>query len=291
MYNKKPVMPNLSSHFHLAGAVNRIGYGAHAACRSGGLGTSTRSWWRSSSLREAIALGINHIDTSDFYGPHTVNQLIREALHRYPENLIIVTKVGARRTHDRAWLPALSPEEITSAIHANLRNLGLESLDVVNRRVGTAMSGPREESLAESFGVLAGLRQQGLIRHLGLTNITSGQLQEAQLIAPVVGVQNHYNVAHRGADDLVDTCAAQDIAFVPYFPLGGFSPIQSAVLESWATRLGATPMQIALAWLLQSSPYILLIPGTSSMQHFRENVAAASLDLPPEAVAGLDKVG
>ncbi len=241
-------------------------------------------------MREAIALGVNHIDTSDFYGPHTVNQLIREALHPYPEDLIIVTKVGARRTPDRAWLPALSPAEITSAIHDNLRNLGLESLDVVNLRVG-GISGPLEKSLAEAFGVLAQLREQGLIRHLGLSNITSGQLREAQSIAPVVCVQNHYNVVHRADDALVDTCAAEGIAFVPYFPLGGFSPIQSGVLESSAARLGATPMQIALAWLLQRSGNILLIPGTSSVRHLRENLAAASLDLPPDAVAELDGIG
>jgi aryl-alcohol dehydrogenase-like predicted oxidoreductase len=285
-------MPILSGQFPLAGAeVNRLGYGAMQLAGPGVWGPPRDPAGAAALLREVIAVGINHIDTSDFYGPHTVNQLIREALDPYPEDLIIVTKVGARRTPDRAWVPALSPEEIASAVHDNLNNLGLESLDVVNLRVGTAMSGPRQESIAESFGVLADLRQRGLIRHLGLSNITAGQLEEAQLIAPVVCVQNHYNVAHRADDSLVDSCAAQGIAFVPYFPLGGFSPIQSAVVESWAIRLGVTPMQIALAWLLQRSANILLIPGTSSIEHFRENVAAANLDLPPEAVNELDAIG
>ena len=285
-------MANPSSHFQFAGAeVYRIGYGAMQLAGPGVWGPPRDPDGAVALLREVIALGINHIDTSDFYGPHTVNQLIREALHPYPDDLIIVTKVGARRPADRSWVPALSPGEITSAVHDNLRNLGLEALDVVNLRVGTAMSGPREESLSESFGVLGDLRQQGLIRHLGLSNITTVQLQEARAIAPVVCVQNHYNVVHRADDALVETCAAQGIAFVPYFPLGGFTPIQSAVLERWTTRLGATPMQIALAWLLQRSPNILLIPGTSSSLHLRENIAAAHLDLPPEAVANLDGIG
>jgi aryl-alcohol dehydrogenase-like predicted oxidoreductase len=284
-------MQNNSGQLPFAGThVNRIGYGAMQLAGPGVWGPPRNHEEAVAVLREAIALGVNHIDTSDFYGPHTVNQLIREALHPYPEDLIIVTKVGARRTPDRAWLPALSPAEITSAIHDNLRNLGLESLDVVNLRVG-GISGPLEKSLAEAFGVLAQLREQGLIRHLGLSNITSGQLREAQSIAPVVCVQNHYNVVHRADDALVDTCAAEGIAFVPYFPLGGFSPIQSGVLESSAARLGATPMQIALAWLLQRSGNILLIPGTSSVRHLRENLAAASLDLPPDAVAELDGIG
>jgi pyridoxine 4-dehydrogenase len=241
-------------------------------------------------LRRAVGLGINHIDTSDYYGPHSVNQLIRSALHPYPDDLVIVTKVGARRAADRSWPEALSPVELTDAVHDNLRNLGVEVLDVVNLRVG-GIHGPQPRALAEQFSVLAGLREQGLIRQLGISNVTSEQLTEAQAIAPVVCVQNNYSIAHRIDDALVDRCAAEGIAYTPFFPLGGFQPIQSEALESAAARTGATARQVALAWLLARSPAILLIPGTSTVAHLEDNVAAASITLSAEIRAELDAIG
>ena len=241
-------------------------------------------------LRTAVDLGINHIDTADFYGPQVTNELIREALAPYPGDLHIVTKVGARRDATGGWLHARTPAELRAQVHDNLRHLGLDVLDVVNMRTG-GVEGPEPGSIAEQFGALAELRQQGLIRHLGLSTVTAAQLAEAQAIAPVVCVQNLYNIARRGDDALVDLTARQGIAYVPYFPLGGFTPLQSDALRRAAGRIGATPMAVALAWLLQRSPNILLIPGTSSVAHLRENVASAALTLPADAVADLDAIG
>jgi aryl-alcohol dehydrogenase-like predicted oxidoreductase len=241
-------------------------------------------------LRTAVDLGLNHLDTADFYGPYVTNEIIREALAPYPDDLHIVTKVGARRDEQGGWLHARTPAELTAQVHDNLRHLGLDTLDVVNLRVG-GQEEPEPGSIAEQFGALAGLRQQGLIRHLGLSTVTAGQLAEAQSIAPVVCVQNLYNIARRGDDALVDLTARQGIAYVPYFPLGGFSPLQSVALQEVAERLGATPMAVALAWLLQRSPNILLIPGTSSVEHLRENIASAALRLPADATAELDAIG
>ena len=241
-------------------------------------------------LREAVTAGVNHIDTSDFYGPHVTNQIIKQALHPYPDDLVIVTKVGARRGEDRSWLHALSRQELIDAVHDNLRNLGLDKLDVVNLRVGGVM-GPSEGSIEEPLTVLAELKRQGLIRHVGLSNISPEQLAEAQRIAEIVCVQNLYNVAHRNDDDFIDDLARKGIAYVPFFPLGGFTPLQSSKLEAAATTLQATPMQVALSWLLQRSPNILLIPGTSSVKHLRENLKAAALQLPPEIVDTLDSIG
>jgi len=285
-------MPTIPLTFPFAGNLflNRFGYGAMRLTGPGIWGPPPDPDAAIAVLREALALGINHIDTSDFYGPHTVNQFIRRALHPYPKHLIIVTKVGNRRAPDRSWPKALSKDELTFAIHDNLQNFGLETLDVVNLRVG-AREDPLQESIAEPFGVLAGLQSQGLIRHLGLSNITPAQLTEAQSIAPVVCVQNHYNLAHRADDAFLKACAAQGIAFVPYFPLGGFTPLQSSTLDECARKIGATPMQTALAWLLQRAPNILLIPGTSSLQHLRENVTAVSLHLPPAIVEELNQIG
>ena len=240
-------------------------------------------------LRTAVELGINHIDTSDYYGPYVTNEIIREALAPYPDDLHIVTKVGARRDEQGGWSPARSPEELRQQVHDNLDHLGLDALDVVNFRTG-GMDGAEPGSIAEGFGALAELREQGLIRHLGLSTINAAQLAEAQSIAPVVCVQNMYNIARRGDDDLVDLTARQGIAFVPYFPLGGFSPLQSGELEAVAKRLDATPLAVALAWLLQRSPNMLLIPGTSSVAHLRDNLAGAGLELPDDAVAELDKI-
>ena len=235
-------------------------------------------------LREAIASGVNHIDTSDYYGPYVVNQIIAEALRPYPQGLTIVTKVGARRGPDASWNPAFAPEELESAVHDNLENLGVEALDVVNLRWMGDIHGPKEGSLGREFQVLARLQARGLIRHLGLSNVTSAQVKEARDIAEVVCVQNHYNLAHRGDDAMIDDLAKAGIAYVPFFPLGGFAPLQSAALSEVAASLGATPMQVALAWLLHRSPNILLIPGTSSLGHLRENLAgAAELTLPDEA--------
>ena len=241
-------------------------------------------------LREAVASGVDHIDTSDFYGPHMTNQIIKQALHPYPANLVIVTKVGARRGADKSWLHALSRQELIDAVHDNLRNLGLEKLDAVNLRVGGVM-GPTEGSIEESLTVLAELKRQGLIRHLGLSNVSPKQLAEAQKISDIVCVQNLYNIAQRSDDGFIDDLAKQGIAYVPFFPLGGFTPLQSSELDAVAASLDATPMQVALAWLQHRSPNILLIPGTSSIKHLRENLAAATLQLSPKVLAELDAIG
>ncbi len=241
-------------------------------------------------LREAVASGVNHIDTSDFYGPHVTNQIIRQALHPYPSDLVIVTKVGARRDTEGSWLHARSRQEIISAIHDNLRNLGLDSIQVVNLRLGGFVA-PEDGPLEEPLSALAELKQQGLVQNIGLSTISPRQLAEAQKITEIVCVQNFYNVAQRGDDRFIDDLAVQGIAYVPYFPLGGFSPLQSAALDAAATSVEATPMQVALAWLLQRSPNILLIPGTSSLKHLRENLQAATLGLSPETIALLDSIG
>jgi pyridoxine 4-dehydrogenase len=238
-------------------------------------------------LREAIASGVNHIDTSDYYGPHVTNQIIKKALHPYPAGLVIVTKVGARRGADKSWIPALSREELIDGIHDNLRNLGVDALDIVNLRVGGMME-PSEGSIEAPLSVLAELKRQGLIRHIGLSNITPRQLQEAQRITEIVCIQNFYNVANRGDDAFIDALAQQGIAYVPFFPLGGFTPLQSSVLDQVAASMQASPMQVALAWLLQRSPNILTIPGTSSVNHLRDNLGAAALELPPNAIAALN---
>jgi pyridoxine 4-dehydrogenase len=242
-----------------------------------------------SVLRDAVAAGVNHIDTSDFYGPHVTNQIIKEALHPYPDGLVLVTKVGARRPPDKSWVHALSRPEIVDAIHDNLRNLGLDALDVVNLRVGGIM-GPSEGSIEAPLTVLAELKRQGLIRHLGLSNVSPAQLAEAQAITEIVCVQNFYNVAQRRDDAFIDDLARQGIAYVPFFPLGGFTPLQSSTLDAAAAALDVTPMQVALAWLLQRSPNILLIPGTSSVAHLRENLSAATLRLPPETIVSLNSI-
>ena len=241
-------------------------------------------------LREAVAAGVNHIDTSDFYGPHVTNQIIRQALHPYPAGLVLVTKLGARRPPDKSWQPANSPLDLTAGVHDNLRNLGLEALDIVNYRSTGAIHGPAEGSISEQVTVLADLKRQGLIRHIGLSNVTAAQIAEAQAITEVVCVQNNYNLAFRHDDALIDDLALQGIPYVPFFPLGGFSPLQSSTLSSVASRLKSTPMQVALAWLLHRSPNILLIPGTSSVAHLRENLAAAQLPLAPEILAELDEI-
>jgi aryl-alcohol dehydrogenase-like predicted oxidoreductase len=269
--------------------VARVGYGAMQLAGPGVFGPPKDRDAAVTVLRDAVELGINHIDTSDFYGPHVTNQIIREALHPYPDGLRIVTKVGARRDAEGGWPHARSPEELRRAVHENLENLGLDALDVVNLRVG-GLDRPEPGSLAEPFGALARLRDEGLIRHLGVSTVSAEQIAEAQSIAPVVCVQNFYNVAHREDDDLVDSLAAQGIAYVPYFPLGGFSPLQSDELGSVARRLGATPMAVALAWLLHRSPNILLIPGTSSVEHLRENVAGAALTLSDDDLAELNGI-
>jgi aryl-alcohol dehydrogenase-like predicted oxidoreductase len=270
--------------------VTRMGYGAMQLAGPRVFGPPRDRAAALAVLREAVASGVDHIDTSDYYGPHVTNQVIREALHPYPANLTIVTKVGAVRGDDASWNPAQRPEELTSAVHDNLRNLGVEVLDVVNLRA-MGGHGPSEGSLAEQFETLAELRQRGLIRHLGLSNATAAQVAEAQTIAPVVCVQNQYNLAHREDDALIDALAARGVAYTPFFPLGGFTPLQSSTLSDVAARLGATPMQVALAWLLRRSPNILLIPGTSSLGHLRENLAAAELALPADALAALDTIG
>ena len=271
-------------------AVTRMGYGAMQLAGPHVFGPPRDHDSALAVLRAAVGSGVDHIDTSDYYGPHVVNRLIREALRPYPANLTIVTKLGARRGADASWLPALSPVELEVGLRDNLAHLGLEAMDVVNLRVG-GLSGPEEGSIEEPFTALARLREQGLIRHLGLSNVSLAQLEEAQAIAPVVCVQNHYNIVHRADDKMIDALAAQGIAYVPFFPLGGFSPLQSERLNAVAAGLGATPMQVALAWLLQRSPNILLIPGTSSLGHLRENLEAANLQLAPETVAELDAIG
>ena len=270
--------------------LTRVGYGAMQLAGPGVFGPPKDHDAAIAVLRAAVDLGINHIDTADFYGPYVTNELIRAALAPYPADLHIVTKVGARRDEQGGWPHARTPAELREQVHDNLRHLGLDVLDVVNLRVG-GLEDAEPGSIAEQFGALAGLRQQGLIRHLGLSTVSADQVAEAQSIAPVVCVQNLYNIARRGDDALVDATARQGIAFVPYFPLGGFSPLQSDALQSVADRLGATPLAVALAWLLHRSPNILLIPGTSSVAHLRENVAAAGLKLPDDAIAELDTIG
>ncbi|BBR58770.1 MULTISPECIES: aldo/keto reductase family oxidoreductase [unclassified Klebsiella] len=271
--------------------VNRLGYGAMQLAGPGVFGPPKDRHAAISVLREALELGVNHIDTSDFYGPHITNQIIREALHPYADDLTIVTKIGARRGDDASWLPAFSAAELKQAVHDNLRNLGLDVLDVVNMRVMIGDGhGPREGDIEASISVLAELQQQGLVKHIGLSNVTPAQVAQARQIVPIVCVQNEYNIAHRADDALIDALAHDGIAYVPFFPLGGFSPLQSTTLNRVAAELGATPMQVALAWLLHRSPNILLIPGTSSVAHLRENMAAAQLPLPSEAQATLDGI-
>ncbi|NKJ42275.1 oxidoreductase [Novosphingobium sp. SG720] len=271
--------------------VNRMGYGAMQLAGPGVFGPPRDRQEAVAVVRAAVAAGVNHIDTSDFYGPHITNQILREALHPYGPDLTIVTKVGAVRGDDASWLPAQSPAQLTQAVHDNLRNLGLERLDVVNLRLMGDVHAPSEGSVEQQFSALARLQDQGLIAHLGLSNATPAQVAQAQAIAPVACVQNHYNLVHRGDDAMIDELAAQGIAYVPFFPLGGFSPIQSDALSALAGDLGATPMQVALAWLLARSPNILLIPGTSRTAHLHENLAAAELNLPAPVQAQLDAIG
>lgn len=272
-------------------SVERIGYGAMQLAGKGAFGPPRDRDEAVAVLQEAVGRGVNHIDTADFYGPHITNQLIRDALHPYPGDLVIVTKVGAFRDDDGAWLPAQKPDDLVRAVHDNLRNLGVDALDVVNLRIieGTGMA-PAEGSIEERFTALAELQQQGLIRHLGVSNATAEQVEEAQRIAPVVCVQNHYNLVHRADDALIDRLAEQGIAYVPFFPLGGFSRIQSDKLTDEAARLGATPMQVALAWLLKRAPNILLIPGTSSVAHLRENLSVDELSLPESTLSELNRL-
>jgi aryl-alcohol dehydrogenase-like predicted oxidoreductase len=269
--------------------VNRVGYGAMQLAGPHVFGPPKDRAAALAVLQEAVGTGVDHIDTSDFYGPHVTNQIIKEALHPYKDSLVIVTKVGARRGDDASWIMDSSRQGLIDGVHGNLRNLGLDSLDVVNLRVGGVMA-PAEGSIEEPFTVLAELQQQGLIRHLGLSNVTPAQLAEAQKIAPVVCIQNFYNIANRSDDSFIDSLAAQGIAYVPFFPLGGFTPLQSSSLNAAATSLNATPMQVAQAWLLQRSPNILLIPGTSSVAHLRENIAAASIQLTPEILDSLNAI-
>jgi aryl-alcohol dehydrogenase-like predicted oxidoreductase len=277
-----------SGTFSVAGRrVHRIGYGAMQLAGPGVFGPPKDRDAALAVLREAVALGVDHIDTSDFYGPHVTNQLIRDALYPYRDDLLIVTKVGAKRGDDGAWLPAFSAEALASAVHDNLRNLRVDVLDVVNLRIMFDAHAPAEGSIEAPLTALAELQRQGLVRHIGLSNVTAAQIDEARRICEIVCVQNHYNLAHRDDDALIDALARDGIPYVPYFPLGGFSPLQSSVLDAVAARLGATPMQIALAWLLRRAPNILLIPGTSSVAHLRENLAAAELVLPDDAVREL----
>jgi pyridoxine 4-dehydrogenase len=288
----------LAGSFTLPGAamsVNRMGYGAmQLAGRDG----NKLVWGPPRNIDEAVAVlqeavesGVNHIDTADFYGPHVTNQIIRKALSPYPKDLVIVTKVSARRGEDGSWIPAFSREELTAQVHDNLRNLGLDALDVVNLRSMYSIHEPAEGSIEAPLSVLAELQQKGLIRHIGLSNVTSAQVDEARRIVPIVCVQNHYNLVQRGDDALIDELAHDGIAYVPFFPLGGFTPLQSAELSDVAASLGATSMQVALAWLLQRSPNILLIPGTSSRKHLRENLQAAKLQIPAEVFANLNSIG
>lgn len=270
--------------------IGRMGYGAMQLAGPGVFGPPKDRDEALAVLREAVASGVNHIDTSDFYGPHITNKLIREALHPYADDLTLVTKIGARRDDEGNWLPAASPRELTRAVHDNLRNLGLEALGVVNLRIMYSHE-PTEGSIEESLTALMGLKKQGLVRHIGLSNVTPAQVAEGRKLTDIVCVQNMYNLAHRGDDTLIDELARDGIAYVPFFPLGGFNPLQSETLNAAATRLDATPMQVALAWLLQRSPNILLIPGTSSVAHLRENLAAAELELPGDAIETLDGIG
>ena len=270
--------------------VNRLGYGAMQLAGPGVFGPPKNPEHALRVLREAIASGVNHIDTADFYGPHITNQIIREALHPYPGDLVLVTKLGALRGPDKSWYPAFSREQLTQAVHDNLRHLGVEALDVVNLRSMFDVHHPAEGSIEAPLTVLAELQRQGLVRHIGLSNVTAAQIEEGRGICEIVCVQNFYNLAHRADDALIDDLARQGIAYVPYFPLGGFTPLQSSTLSSVAERLESTPMQVALAWLLHRSPTILLIPGTSSLTHLRENLAAAELTLSPETLAELDGI-
>jgi pyridoxine 4-dehydrogenase len=270
--------------------VNRIGYGAMQLAGPGVFGPPKDPDGAIAVLREAVAAGVNHIDTSDYYGPHVTNQIIRRALHPYPSELVIVTKLGGRRPADGSWQSAISPQELTDGVHDNLRNLGLDAIDIVNYRVMGSGHGPEEGSIAEQVAVLADLRRKGLIRHIGLSNVTVTQLAEAQAITDIVCVQNNYNLAHRDDDALIDNLASQGIAYVPFFPLGGFTPLQSSTLTDVAGRLGATPMQVALAWLHCRSPNILLIPGTSSLAHLRENLTAGQLMLSLDVLSELDSI-
>ncbi|MBP1204217.1 aryl-alcohol dehydrogenase-like predicted oxidoreductase [Duganella sp. 1411] len=266
---------------------NRVGYGAMQLAGPHVWGPPKDRAAAVAVLREAIELGVNHIDTADFYGPHVTNQIIREALHPYRDGLTITTKIGFVRGADQSWLPAASAQQLREAVHDNLRNLGLEALDVVNYRA-PGLQGPDDTPIGEAIAVMLRLKQEGLIRHIGVSNVSARQVAEAQAIAPIVCVQNHYNLAHRGDDALIDALAAQGIAYVPFFPLGGFSPLQSDVLNGVAAALGAQPMQVALAWLLQRAPNMLVIPGTSSVAHLRDNVAAGALRLDAATVAALD---
>jgi pyridoxine 4-dehydrogenase len=284
---------DFAGNFTLPGTsmtVNRMGYGAMQLAGPGVFGPPRDVDVAIAVLREALASGVNHIDTSDYYGPHVTNQLIKQALHPYRGGLIIVTKLGARRGPDKSWIPALSRQELIDGVHGNLRNLGLDALEVVNLRVGGMME-PSEGSIEEPLTVLAELKRQGLIRHIGLSNISPKQLAEAQAITEIVCVQNFYNVAHRNDDTFIADLAAQGIAYVPFFPLGGFTPLQSSELDTAAALLGITSMQLALAWLLQRSPNILLIPGTSSLKHLRENLQATQLQIPADALAQLNSIG
>jgi aryl-alcohol dehydrogenase-like predicted oxidoreductase len=280
-----------SGGYSLGGrSVKRLGYGAMQLAGPGVFGPPKNRDTALAVLREAVASGVDHIDTSDFYGPHITNQLIREALHPYRDDLTIVTKIGARRGADGSWLPAFSPSELRQAVEDNLRNLGLEALDVVNLRLMFGIHEPAEGSLEEALTVLAELQREGLVRAIGLSNVTPTQIAEGRKICDIVCVQNHYNIVHRTDDALIDSLARDGIAYVPFFPLGGFTPLQSSVLSEIAAGLGRTPMQVALAWLLRRSSNILLIPGTSSLAHLRENLAAAELDLPPEVMGRLGEL-
>lgn len=287
---------NLGGSFTLPNTsitLNRLGYGAMQLAGQGVFGPPRDVDAAVAVLRKAIALGVNHIDTSDFYGPHITNQIIRQALYPYPENLVIVTKVGARRPADKSWQTALSPQDLITAVHDNLQNLGLEAMDIVNLRVpgtGDHGSGVSSGSIAEPLSTLVDLKRQGLIRHIGLSNISAQQFEEAQAMTEIVCVQNQYNLAHRDDDALIDDLAQRGVAYVPFFPLGGFTPLQSSKLDAAASALNATPMQVALAWLLQRSPNILLIPGTSSVEHLRENLKAALLQLPSQTVNDLNSI-
>ncbi|MES0096906.1 aldo/keto reductase family oxidoreductase [Mesorhizobium sp. M0019] len=270
--------------------VRRLGYGAMQLAGPGVFGPPKDHDAALAVLREAVAQGVNHIDTSDFYGPHVTNMLIREALAPYPDDLVIVTKIGARRGTDGSWLPAFSAEELTQAVHDNLHNLGLDVLEVVNLRVMFDAHGPAEGSIEAPLATLAELQRQGLVRHIGLSNVTAAQIAEGRRMCRIVCVQNQYNLAHRGDDASIDDLARDGTAYVPFFPLGGFNPLQSSTLSKVAARLGATPMQVALAWLLRRAPNILLIPGTSSVAHLRENLAAAELELSDNVIKELDGV-
>ncbi|MEV8521682.1 aldo/keto reductase family oxidoreductase [Dyella marensis] len=283
--------PSASTYSFAGRTVNRMGYGAMQLAGPGVFGPPKDRAAAVAVLREAVAAGVDHIDTSDFYGPHVTNQIIREALHPYPDKLLIVTKVGAVRGAEGSWLPAQSPQELERAVHDNLRNLGVDVLEIVNMRIMGDVHAPSEGSIATQVAALAEMQRQGLVRHIGLSNVTSAQVAEARGIAPIVCVQNHYNLVHRQDDALVDELAREGIAYVPFFPLGGFTPIQSDGLSGIAASLKATPMQLALAWLLHRSPNILLIPGTSSVKHLHENLQAAQLSLSDAVIAELDALG